>query len=331
MSKQLLQFTNKGIYCDQGGFYIDPWRPVEHALITHAHGDHARPGSASYLAHHDTCCLIRTRLGETSLKGVAYNEEVEINGIKVSFHPAGHVAGSSQIRIERDGEVWVVTGDYKLGPDPVAEAFIPVKCDVLITESTFGLPIYKWEDPQLTAAAINDWCLKNKQAGFNSILFGYSLGKAQRLSEIIDHSIAEVIVHGAVYNIHQCLKDSGYVLKDVTRYDPKKKYQECIFITPPSTAGATWLRKFEPYRTADASGWMALRGLRRRKAVDKGFVLSDHADWPSLLKTVEETGAKKIFVTHGYTSQFARFLRACGHDAEEVKTEYGDEQIQAEE
>lgn len=330
MKQQLLQFTSKGIFCSAGDFYIDPWVPVKRALITHAHGDHARAGSQSYLAHRDTCALIRTRLGENALQSVAYGEKLTINDVTVSYHPAGHVAGSSQIRLEYKGEVWVVTGDYKLGHDPVATPFELVKCNVLITESTFGLPIYNWEDPNVTATRINEWCTRNAAAGLNSILFGYSLGKAQRLSEIIDRSIGEVVVHGAVYNIHETLISCGYILKPVTRYDSKRKYKSCIIILPPSTAGVAWLKNFNPYRTADASGWMALRGLRRRKAVDKGFVLSDHADWTSLLTTVHETGAEKIYVTHGYTSQFAEYLKENGFDAEAVKTEYGDEAIQSE-
>jgi putative mRNA 3-end processing factor len=330
MSPPLLRFTNKGIYCPDGDFYIDPWKPVHKALITHAHGDHARPGSQTYLAHKDTCALIKTRLGETSLETIGFNESRKINNIAVSFHPAGHVAGSAQIRLERAGEVWVFTGDFKLGDDPVAKAFEPIRCHTLITESTFGLPIYNWDDSGIIAADINKWCAANKDAGLNSVLFGYSLGKAQRLSEYIDRSIAEVIAHGAIYNIHQTLIECGYDLKPVTRYEPNRKYKDVIILMPPSAAGATWMKKFEPYRSADASGWMALRGIRRRKAVDKGFALSDHADWPSLLKTVKDTGAEKIYVTHGYTSQFASYLKEMGYDAEEVKTEYGDEALAAE-
>ncbi len=330
MREPLLQFTPRGIFCPKGNFYIDPWKPVEKALITHAHGDHARSGSQHYLAHHDTCALIKTRLGETNLQGIRYNEPVNIQGIKVSFHPAGHVAGSSQIRVEHKGEVWVASGDYKLERDPVARSFEPVKCDVFITESTFGLPIYNWTDPETIRENMNQWCASNINAGLNSVLFGYSLGKAQRISEFIDRSLGEVVVHGAIYNIHQTLISCGYDLKPVTRYDPNRKYSTCIIILPPSAAGATWMRKFNPYRTADASGWMALRGIRRRKSVDKGFVLSDHADWNSLLTTIKETGAHKIFVTHGYTSQFAAYLKELGYDAEEVKTAYGEELIQSE-
>lgn len=326
---ELLSFTSKGIYCREGDFYIDPWKPVPKALITHAHGDHARPGCSAYIANHDTCALIRTRLGETNLTGISYDERLNINGIRVSFHPAGHVAGSAQIRLEKDGEVWVVTGDYKLEEDPVAARFEPLKCNVLITESTFGLPIYHWHQPEQVAQEMNEWCAMNKEAGFNSIIFGYSLGKAQRISEMLDRNISEVIVHGAVYNIHQTLHALGYRLKPVTRYESDAKYKGIIFIAPPSTAGATWLRKFEPYRTATASGWMALRGIRRRQAVDKGFVLSDHADWESLLNVVQYSEAEKIYVTHGYTAAFSKYLQEKGYNSEEVKTEYGDEEIQS--
>lgn len=330
MKEQLLTFTSKGIYCSAGDFYIDPWQPVDVAVITHAHGDHARPGSKSYIAHAHTCRLLKTRIGEEHSSAVEYGQTIRIKDVSVTFHPAGHVAGSAQVLVEYKGEKWVVTGDYKHEADPVATAYEPLKCHVLITESTFGLPIYNWQDTSVIQKDINNWCRSNVQSGLNSVLFGYSLGKAQRLSELVDRSIGEVIVHGAIYNIHNTLLACGYDLKPVSRYDPERKYKSAVIIMPPSAAGATWMRKFNPYRTADASGWMAVRGLRRRKAVDKGFVLSDHADWSSLIKTVEYSGAEKIYVTHGYTDQFARYLREKGYDADAVKTRYGDQSLESE-
>ncbi len=323
---QLIEFTNKGLYCPQGQFYLDPWKPVDKALITHAHGDHAHWGSKSYLSHHHSLPILKLRLGEQNhYEGIGYGEPVMINGVKVSFHPAGHIVGSAQIRLEHKGEVWVFSGDYKLQDDGLSTPFEPVKCNTFITESTFGLPIYNWAPQTEIYDDLNQWRAKNAARGFASLLFGYSLGKAQRLLMGLDLTIGPVYLHGSVWQINQRLIDAGHPLPPCPQVDLKLKkadYRNATIIAPPSAMASPWARRFLPYATAMASGWMQVRGNKRRRAADKGLVLSDHADWQELNKAVKETGAECIYVTHGYTQTFSHWLREQGLDARIVKTQY---------
>ena len=322
----LLEFTDSGIYCAPGKFYIDPWKPVDKALITHAHSDHARMGSKSYLAHHDSIPVLKYRLGaDISVQGIGYGEQISLNGVSVSFHPAGHIVGSSQIRVEHKGEVWVFSGDYKLIDDGLSTPFEPVKCHTFISESTFGLPVYKWKSQHEVMSEINDWWRKNSESGIASVLLGYSLGKAQRILQNIDPSIGTVYTHGAVENINELMRQQGMKLNPSTRVTPelsKSAFRNALIIAPPSALASPWLRRFDPYSIGIASGWMRLRGARRRRAADRGFILSDHADWNELNTAIKETGAQKVFVTHGYTAAFARWLNENGIEAYEGKTQY---------
>ena len=324
----LIQFTAKGLYCAAGDFYIDPWVPVERAVITHAHSDHARPGSKHYLCHTLTGPLLQARLGDGDYETIAWNTIIHINGVAVSLHPAGHVIGSSQIRLEYGGEVWVVSGDYKTEDDGISGAFEPIKCDVFITESTFGLPIYKWKSQAHIYTEMCNWVVQNQQDGKSSILLAYSLGKAQRVLQALQPLQQNVWVHGAVWNIHQAMLAAGvsmppvqYVNHDIPRDELKKS----IVIAPPSAAGSPWLRRFEPYGLGVCSGWMQVRGNVRRRNADAGFVLSDHADWDGLLSAITATGARKVFVTHGFQSAFSRYLNEKGIESAEVQTRFGDE------
>jgi putative mRNA 3-end processing factor len=325
----LLQFTDKGIYCAQADVYLDPWRKVHKALITHAHSDHARWGNDAYLAHEFSASIMRHRLGkDIRLETIRYNEPVQINGVKFTFFPAGHIIGSSQILVEYRGERWVFTGDFKTENDGLSTPFEPVKCHTLIMESTFGLPVYQWQPQQAIFQEINAWWRNNANKGNCSVILGYSLGKAQRILKNVDHSIGPVYVHGAVDAIHQALRADGHLLPATIKADlkdDKKLYRNALVIAPPSAAGSPWLRKFEPYSLAVASGWMALRGARRRNAADRGFILSDHADWQGLNDAVQWSGAERVIVTHGYSAVFARWLREKGLQAEEAKTEYAAE------
>jgi putative mRNA 3-end processing factor len=322
----LLEFTDSGIYCAPGSFYIDPWKPVDRALITHAHSDHARFGNKHYLAHHDSIPVLRYRLGEDiSVQGIGYGEQISLNGVKISFHPAGHIIGSAQIRVEHKGEVWVFSGDYKLVDDGLSVPFEPVKCHTFISESTFGLPVYKWKPQREVMMEINDWWKKNSAKGLASVLLGYSLGKAQRILYNIDTSIGPVYAHGAVENVNDLIRAQGIDLppsKRVTPDTPKAEFRNALVLAPPSALASPWLKRFDPYSIAIASGWMRLRGARRRRAADRGFVLSDHADWDELNTAVRETGAEKVFVTHGYTAAFARWLNENGIEAYEGRTQY---------
>jgi putative mRNA 3-end processing factor len=322
----LITSTSRGLYCEAGDFYIDPWLPVERAVITHAHGDHARPGSAAYLAAKPGLPVLRTRLGEdAAIEGLAYGEARDIGGVKVSLHPAGHVLGSSQVRIEHAGEVWVVSGDYKLDPDPTCAPFEPVRCHTFITESTFGLPIYRWRTPDEIFADVNAWWRANAAAGRASVLFGYAFGKAQRVLASVDASIGPIVVHGAVDVLNRGYRECGVRLPEtrmVTDFEAKKDFAGALIVAPPSAQSSPWLKRFGDYSDAFASGWMAIRGARRRRVVDQGFVLSDHADWPSLNRAIESTGAERVFVTHGHTTPLVQWLTERGLDAHTMKTEF---------
>jgi putative mRNA 3-end processing factor len=324
----LIEFTNKGLYCRQGNFYIDPWLPVDKAVITHAHSDHARFGSKAYLCHHFTKPLLQLRLGDHPYQSVDWNEPVWMNGVKVSLHPAGHIIGSSQIRVEHNGEVWVVSGDYKTEDDGLSGAFETVPCNVFITESTFGLPIYNWKPQTEIYKDIQDWVLENKSDGKVSVLMAYSLGKAQRLLRCLSETGLPIFLHGAVYNVHTALVNAGWKLPPVQRVEasmPKENFKGAIVIAPGSADGSPWMKRFTPYAVGVCSGWMQVRGNTRRRNADAGFALSDHADWKGLLQTIKATGASKVFVTHGFRAAFSRYLNELGIESAEVKTEYGNE------
>jgi putative mRNA 3-end processing factor len=325
----LIDFTDKGLYCSQGGFYIDPWKPVDKAIITHAHSDHARWGSNSYLCHHLSKPILKLRLGDNHYQTVEWNEPVNMNGVKISLHPAGHIIGSSQIRVEHSGEVWVVSGDYKTEDDGISGAFEAVSCNTFITESTFGLPIYKWKKQPEIFSEIKNWVLQNNADGKTSVLIAYSLGKAQRILLTLAETGLPIYAHGAVFNVQETLIKNGWNLPAVTRVEPdtpKELFKGNIVIAPPSADGTPWMKKFYPYSVGVCSGWMQVRGNARRKNVDAGFALSDHADWNGLLTAVKATGAQKVFVTHGFQSAFSRYLNENGIEAAEVKTDYGSEE-----
>ncbi len=320
----LLAFNTKGIYCEVAGVYLDPWKPVDKAIISHGHADHSRWGHKEYITHHTNVPIIKHRLGDINVTGKKYGEIFTINNVKFSLHPAGHIIGSSQIRVEHKGEVWVFTGDYKIENDGVSTPYEPVKCHTFITECTFGLPAFKWIPQEEVFADINSWWSTNKDEGKTSILFGYSLGKAQRLLKYLDPDIGKIYTHGAIENMTNVLRPMVDFpdTKLITRDTKKQELLGNIVLAPPSSHGSSWIRKMVPYVTASASGWMTFRGARRRRAIDKGFVLSDHCDWQGLLQAIKTTGAEKIISTHGYTDIFSRYLREQGYDARTENTQY---------
>lgn len=324
----LLQFNDNGIYCKQADVYIDAWRPVGKCIITHGHADHSRWGHKQYITHHKNVPIIKHRLGEITVSGKEWGETFAINGVTFSLHPAGHIVASSQVRAEYKGEVWVFTGDFKTENDGIAEPFELVKCHTFITECTFGLPAFKWTPQAEVFNDINTWWAANQAEKKTSILFGYSLGKAQRLLKHLDSSIGKIYTHGAIENMTQILRENYHFHETIriTRDTKKEELLGNIVLAPPSAHGGTWIRKMVPYVTASASGWMTFRGARRRRAIDRGFVLSDHADWDGLLNTVKETGAEKVIATHGYTEIFSKYLREeMGLDARTEKTQYEEE------
>jgi putative mRNA 3-end processing factor len=333
----LLHLAERGLYCAAGDFYIDPWEPVERAVITHAHGDHARWGSQSYLCSREGEGVLRTRLGpNTPIQALEWGEAVTMNGVRVSLHPAGHILGSAQIRVQHRGEVWVASGDYKTDPDLTCTPFELQRCHTFITESTFGLPIYRWHDEAHVFAEIRDWWRANKDHGRASVLFAYALGKAQRLlAGLADNDVGQVYTHGAVERLNRDYRAAGVRLVD-TRYAsdlPRgHDFSGSLIVAPPSAAGSTWLRRFGTISTGFASGWMRVRGTRRRRALDRGFVLSDHVDWPSLTETVLATGAECVWVTHGTREPLVRWLTEKGIEAKPVvahwKGEEDDEAVE---
>lgn len=331
----VLSFTDRGVYCEAGDFFIDPWRPVDRALITHGHSDHSRWGMGSYLCTDLAAPVIRHRLGDVSLGTIAYGERRTIGGATVSFHPAGHVPGSAQIRVEVGGEAWVASGDYKVVDDGLSTPWEPVPCHAFISECTFGLPVFSWTPQAELERSINAWWAANAAEGRFSILGAYSLGKAQRLLSLLDPSVAPILTHGAIEATTQVLRDQGFAFPSTERVVPGmdlKVLAGAMVLAPPSALGSAWARKFGDAAEGLASGWMALRGVRRRRNADRGFVVSDHADWAGLNQAIKATGAERVFVTHGYTGPFRRWLEEQGFDAGIVSTDWdGGEEMDAEE
>jgi putative mRNA 3-end processing factor len=332
MPQDLVVQRPEGLYCPPGDFYIDPWRPVARAVITHAHSDHARFGHAHYLASTPSEGVLRARLGDIDLQTLAYGERIVHHAVTLSLHPAGHVLGSAQVRLEHEGQVWVASGDYKVAPDRTCAPFEPVRCDVFITESTFGLPIYRWAGDDELFGQVNTWWARNAGHQRASVLACYSFGKAQRILSGIDPSIGPIIVHGAVDPLNRAYREAGVALPDtqsvlhVARSDIKRSLVVC----PPSATASPWMRRFgADAQLAFASGWMQVRGNRRRGGYDRGFVLSDHADWPGLLTAIGATGAQRVIVTHGSSGAMVRYLAEQGLQAEAFETEYGDDLVEA--
>lgn len=329
MSPQpLLSITDSGLFCEAGNFYIDPWAPVARAIITHAHSDHARFGAGAYLAAPGNEFLLRTRLGaDAPVEVLSFGERVNAGDVILSFHPAGHILGSAQVRVEhrKTGEVWVVSGDYKIEPDPTCPPFEPVKCHTFITEATFGLPIYRWENSDAIFDQINNWWRNNQSRDKASILYCYALGKAQRILAGVDASIGPIYTHGAVESLTQDYRAAGVNLPDtkIAAMAPRKtKWSEALVLAPPLAHGTPWLRRFGSIATGFASGWMAVRGMRRRKAIDRGFVLSDHSDWDGLLSAVGESQAQRVLVTHGYATEMVKYLQELGIESGALSTRF---------
>ncbi len=326
----LLSFNKNGIYCQQADIYIDPWKKVKNAMVTHGHADHARRGHEHYLCTHSAKPVIQHRLGKKAkIQSVGYGEKIIINGVRFSFHPAGHIIGSAQIRVEYKGEIWVASGDYKIEDDGISEAFELVKCHTFITETTFGLPTYKWRPQSEIFDEINNWWYENAQMGKVSILTAYSLGKAQRLLYNVDPSIGNIYTHSTIESINEIVREQGFYLPNselVTGLQNRDNYRGALLITPGSTLTSEWIKRFEPYTTAACSGWMQFRNTRKNRSVDRGFVLSDHCDWEGLNDTILATGAEQVFVTHGSTKIFAKWLNGKGINTKILETQYTGEQ-----
>ena len=337
MTEPLVVATPQGLYCAAGDFYIDPMEPVARAVITHAHGDHARSGSQSYLATQISLPILRHRLGAgTSLAGLAYGETVQLGRARVSLHPAGHVLGSAQVRIETTGderEVWVVSGDYKRGADPTCAPFEVVPCDVFVTEATFAAPIYRWDPGEVVASEMLAWWRACAAQETTALMFCYAFGKAQRLLAELARLAASgeelprtpILLHGAMVELVALYREAGVEMPPTVHLSeevPRASYPGQLVLAPPSAYRSPWMRRFRKFETAFASGWMRVRGAQRQRGHDRGFVLSDHADWPDLTRTCLETGARRIYVMHGRADLLVRWLRERGHDASELSTAF---------
>ncbi|HWQ53328.1 MAG TPA: ligase-associated DNA damage response exonuclease [Bryobacteraceae bacterium] len=323
----MLEPDANGLYCPAGGFYVDPWLPVDRAVITHAHTDHARQGCGSYLTVEDGEALLRARMAEEAVvESVPYGASLLIGGVRVSFHPAGHIRGSAQVRIEHAGEIWVFSGDYKLAPDPTCPPFETVRCHTFVTESTFGLPIFRWRDAPDIIAEIEAWWRANREAGRPSLLFAYPLGKAQRILAGVDAAIGPIYTHGAVEKLNAIYKYAGVMLAPTTHVSATDKgdWSGALILAPPSANATPWARRFGNASRALASGWMRIRGARRRRTLDRGFVLSDHADWPALNQAIAASGAGRVLVTHGYRAPLVQWLSEQGRHAESLETHFGE-------
>jgi putative mRNA 3-end processing factor len=270
---------------------------------------------------------------EAEIVTLDHGEAVEQGGIRVSVHPAGHILGSVQIRLEHRGEVWVVSGDYKTESDTTCAPFEPVRCDTFVSESTFGLPVYRWLAQAAVFEQICNWWQANQAARRASLVFAYALGKSQRIMAGLASRGSlpgPLYTHGAVETMTEAYRATGVRLPATTHVAaaaPGVDWSQGLILAPPSAQGTPWARRFGPVSTAFASGWMRIRGTRRRRALDRGFVLSDHADWPGLLAAIDATGAERILLTHGYSSVVARWLQAQGKDAGTLVTGYTGERV----
>ncbi len=326
---KLIEFTNKGIYCPQGGFYIDPWFPVDFAVITHGHGDHARWGMGHYLCHHFTKPILNKRIGEDiSVQSMEYGETINKNGVKITLFPAGHIIGSAQIRLEYKGYTTVVSGDYKLQDDGLSTPFETVKCNEFVTESTFGLPIYNWLSVEDISAQMRGWVLQNQARQKTSVFVGYSLGKAQRILKALENT-DEIFVHSSIVRLNDALSEVGIILpkhKPLNLFENPKEVQGKIVIVPPALLDSNIIKKIPDSATAICSGWMQVRGSRRWRSADAGFAVSDHADWKDLLTAIKATEAEMVHVTHGFTHVFSKYLNEIGITSDAVQTQFGNDE-----
>ena len=309
----LIKYNKSGLYCKIADVWIDPNKPVKRALITHAHMDHFTFGCDEYISTYETAIILKDRIGkDINIKTYDYGKVFKINGTKISFHPSGHILGSSQIKFNFADEKWLITGDFKRQKDETCNEYEIVKTDYLISESTFGLPIFKWDEPQNIAEDIAKWVSHSQEK--TSILFCYSLGKAQRLlNEISKTNFKNKIhTHSSIYKMNNCYKKLGINIIDTKKFDKNKNFEDLkgsLILLPPALNKSSFLKNLKNIQTGFASGWMSIRALRRRSGYDKGFSISDHADWMAILNTIKESEAKNIFFHHGDYETLNRYLK----------------------
>jgi putative mRNA 3-end processing factor len=311
-NKDLIKYKDGNLYCELADIWIDPSKPVKRALITHAHFDHFTFGCEEYFSTKETAILIKKRVeDDLNIKEFDYGEEFKVNGINISFHPSGHILGSSQIRFIFAEEKWLITGDFKLQNDETCKKYEIVKTDYLISECTFGLPIFKWDETKKIATNISNWITNSPDK--TSLLFCYSLGKAQRLLNEISKTNFEgnIYSHKSIHKMNDCYRQLGICIKDTIKIENKKKIDQLkgnLILLPPSLSKGSYLKNLKNIQTAFASGWMSIRALRNRSGYDKGFAISDHADWNGILEVVKKSEAKNVFFHHGDSEVLSKYL-----------------------
>jgi putative mRNA 3-end processing factor len=329
--EDLLQKTSSGLYCKPGGFHIDPIRPVDRAVITHGHSDHARPGHGRVLATQETLDMMRLRYGPDfagSIQAAAYGETFDLGGVSVTLHPAGHVLGSAQVAVETGGLTIVASGDYKNVTDPTCVPFALVRCDVFITEATFALPVFRHGNPDHEVAKLlHSLKLFPERA---HLVGAYSLGKAQRLIALTRKAGDDrpIYLHGALAALTGYYQSRGITLGDVrpAREAKKPELAGAIALCPPSALKELWSRRFPDPVTAFASGWMRVRARARQRGIELPLVISDHADWDGLTSTIAATGASEVWVTHGQEDALVHWSASRGLNARPLDLiGYGDE------
>ena len=313
-SFDLIKYTSSGLYCELADLWIDPNKPVKRAIITHAHMDHFTFGCEEYISTYETAIILKERIGKgINIKTYDFCEDFKINGINFSLHPSGHILGSSQIKLTLADEKWLITGDFKRQRDETCKEYEKVKTDFIISESTFGLPIFKWDEPQNTATDITKWVNSSQEK--TSILFCYSLGKAQRLLNEISKTNFKnkIYTHSTIHKMNNCYKKLGVEVIDTRKFDQKKNNEDLkgsLILLPPSLNKNSFIKNFKEIQTGFASGWMSIRARRKRSGYDKGFAISDHADWEAILNTIKESKAKNVFFHHGDSEALNRYLNA---------------------
>ena len=320
-SDDLLRPDAGGLYCEAGDFWIDPLQPVGRAIVTHAHADHARAGSGDYHTASDNLPILAARIGEGAPHhGHEWGRPFELGDTRVTLFPAGHIFGSSWVRIESDAGTWGVSGDFKRAADPTCPPFHPEPVDVWLTECTFGLPVYRWPAPEQVIDEILQWWRDCRKANRPAVLFCYALGKAQCiLAELAGRTDEAVWLHGAMRPLVDAYREAGVAMlptRLVSEAEKAEKFAGQLVLAPPSAAGSTWMRRFPGHSAGFVSGWMRIRGNRRRRGYDRGFVMSDHADWPALVDTVADMKASRVITIHGNGEALAGYLGARGLQTE---------------
>jgi putative mRNA 3-end processing factor len=327
----LLQPTPRGLYCPPADVYIDPVRPVEKALVTHGHSDHARPGHGAVLATGTTLKIMAIRYGEDfagATQGAEWGRAITINGVTFTFHPAGHILGSAQIAVSWKGLTIVASGDYKRGRDPTAEPFEVVPCDVFITEATFGLPVFRHPDP---ASEVSKLLASLRLFPDRAHLVGaYALGKAQRVMSLVRAAGWDqpIYMHGAAEKLTRFYEAEGIDLGDVrlVKAADRKALGGAVVLCPPGSMKDLWARRFPDPVTAFASGWMRVRARARQGGVELPLIISDHSDWDELRETIRETGASEVWVTHGQEDGLVHWCGTVGLKARPLRlVGYGEE------